>query len=280
MIAAERAKALPGADTVVLFDVSASMARANSSPWDTQEKIIAGITPTAMEYDEDGITVVPIFNRTIFETKSSFKDKIKDSTMAMEYVRSFGPNMPSTPTRKVLKKWLDNHLKKCIEAPKSTKRLNAIVVTDGEPTDVEEDSITATTERIILELRKHGMDPKEKLGMSYVIVTSSLEVMAGYRKLDLRSQWGTGNNQVECDLSNTIYDCDIKGFGGPKFQPVIDIILAANSSESLDKATEDEQSNAIMRIVDEYISKGFAMEVQVRCVELFICVLLQTRFSC
>lgn len=232
------------------------------SPWVNQRTIIEGLVPTAREFDQDGVDLIAIMEQNPMAVT---RKVVYDAGDGLKFVDSFRSNLRgSTPTRGVYKTDMEAHVAKCITDPMSTKRLNGIIITDGEPTDKDVPSMTATTEWATLELKKNGLEPKRYLGMSYVIVTTKLSVMAGYRILDQRNMWGSGDNKVECDFSNAIYPYLIKAFGGPGDQAVTNLILAANSSEACDTAAEnlvEGTSKDIMNLTDAYIREGYATEV-------------------
>lgn len=82
--------------------------------------------------------------------------------------------------------------------------------------------------------------------------------------MEERIIWGLGDNRVECDLSNAIYLFVITAFGGADKQVVINIILAANKSDALDKAAENLLKGApkqLTELINAYINKGFAIKV-------------------
>ncbi|KAK2670272.1 hypothetical protein BFJ63_vAg16377 [Fusarium oxysporum f. sp. narcissi] len=252
-----------GTDTSVYFDVSGSMGHYDSRPWNIQHAIVEGIVPTAAEYDSDGIDLIAIMEESPME--EGRKSKVKDLKVAMEFVNKFRQNLRgTTPTRQLFKKDVRAHVAACIKDPNNTKRLNIVIVTDGEPSDTHNDSMTKTTEWATLELSSAGRSPKEYLGISYVIVTEQLHTMACYRMLEDRTSWGEGDKAVECDMSNAIYPFTITALGGPYKQIVINLILAANNSDPLDRAPEKLFQGApenFIQLMDAYIEKGYAEEV-------------------
>ncbi|KAF5228428.1 hypothetical protein FANTH_14512 [Fusarium anthophilum] len=251
-----------GTDTTLFFDVSGSMGTDSHGPWDKQRKIIKAIVPTAKEFDGDGIDLIPIMEKNPMELGPM--TGIKDAGVAMKFVDKFrGKLLGSTPTRGLFEAYIDDHVDACIR-DSNTKRLNIVIITDGEPSDLHNPSMTKTTEKATVRLRKHDLSPKEYLGVSYVIVTEDFKTMANYRKLDNRTMWGPDDNKVECDLSNAIYPFIITALGGPDKQVVINLILAGNKSEALDRAAEKLLQGVPKQLIehmDAYIEAGFAVEV-------------------
>ncbi len=145
---------------------------------------------------------------------------------------------------------MEAHVAECIRDPAKTKRLNSVLVTDGVPSDLQHPSMTKTTEWATLELAKHGLKPKDYLGMSYVVVTENFDIMACYRMMEDRAVWDPGDNEGECDMSNAIYPFVIKALGGANRPVVINIILAANNSDALDRAAEKLLQGAPKQLTD------------------------------
>ncbi|KAL1865029.1 hypothetical protein Daus18300_007376 [Diaporthe australafricana] len=238
-----------------------------SFEWDTQASIIAGIVPTALEYDRDGITLIPIFTPSGLDKlkpNATQKDNIRTEHDAMTYLGQYATNLKSsTPTRTCFKRHVEAHVQKCTKSPNDTKRLNAILIFDGLPSDTDTQSMTRTIEWAIMELHSKGLDPKKYMGLTYVVVTEELPIMAGFRKLDQRIVWG-GEKNIECDFTNAIYPFSIQALGGAKNKVVVQIILTSNNSEACDEAVEHLQtgtSKDIMDIIDAFIEGGFANEV-------------------
>ncbi|KAH8742613.1 hypothetical protein F5883DRAFT_595753 [Diaporthe sp. PMI_573] len=166
-----------GIDIAFLFDVSGSMKPGNQRgwAWNTQEELIEGVVPQAMNYDEGGIDLWAIRTASelerIVDPEIECKLNVKDPHMALQYVRSFEKKLGDTPTRPLFNKLVGGHVKRAILDPVNTKLLDIKVSTDGLPNQDLHPTMTATTEQANIALHEAGLDPCRYLAISYVIIT-------------------------------------------------------------------------------------------------------------
>ncbi len=113
-------------DTVFLVDDSDSML---GPRWTTTSKVLSEIANIAVKYDKDGVDV------RFFNEREEGKN-LDSSEKVMELFKKVTPDGP-TPTADVLEDELGQYLEK-YKQKRTRKRLNLIVLTDGEPDEIEE----------------------------------------------------------------------------------------------------------------------------------------------
>lgn len=119
---------LRGYDTVFIVDDSPSMA---GPRWSTTSDVLSKIAEIAVLYDGDGVDV-RFLN---INMKDDERLNLKNAEQVMKLFKKVKLH-GSTPTADVLEDELIQYLKNFRENPKR-KRLNLIVLTDGEPDDVQ-----------------------------------------------------------------------------------------------------------------------------------------------
>jgi von Willebrand factor type A domain len=126
-------------DTVFLIDDSGSMV---GKSWRQTKLALAAITPICTSYDSDGIDIyflnkkdTPIFRN------------VKNITTVNQIFTNVRPS-GSTPTGNRLRHILKPYLDRYSANPESTKPLNIIVITDGEPSDDVESTIIWAADRL------------------------------------------------------------------------------------------------------------------------------------
>jgi uncharacterized protein YegL len=113
-------------DTIFLIDDSGSMA---GYFWELVSKALQAITPICTKYDADGIDI-----GFLNHSDPSFYKNITSSKTVVEIFQQVRPQ-GETPTGQRLEKILKPYLERYKKKPDSTKPINIIVITDGNPTD-------------------------------------------------------------------------------------------------------------------------------------------------
>lgn len=126
-------------DTVFLIDDSGSMA---GRSWRETAAALETITPVCTAYDADGIDIYFLNAKD-----SSYYHNVKDQSTVREIFSSVRPS-GGTPTGQRLQKILRPYLQQYAANPESTKPLNIIVITDGEPSDDVESPIIAAAKKL------------------------------------------------------------------------------------------------------------------------------------
>lgn len=159
-------------DTVFLVDDSDSMA---GPRWSTTSKVLAKIAKIAVLYDKDGVDVR--FFNTYLEDEERLN--LNSFEKVMELFKKVTPSGP-TPTADLLEDELNLYLVKLREK-RNRKRLNLIVLTDGEPDDlkaVEEVIVKYANE--LKELRAHSL----QVGVQFVQIGGDKAASKFLRGLD------------------------------------------------------------------------------------------------
>jgi hypothetical protein len=249
------------AHTTVLFGVSQSVAGAS---WQFQEQILTGITQTAAQYNDDGIRLVAIENENLKRSPPATagpraKDNVKDAATVNEFLNGFQLKILMTPTSPVLRGELNKHIEKCTENH-NHKHLNLVIITHGFTNRTyNQMTITGLIESTIFALKDLGFDPKEKLRITFVLVTTNIAAMAAYRKLGQQCEWTRGEETLKCDLVKVIYKADISAMGGTESEFAISVILAGNCTTPLDE--EFKMGDEDMKEIDEYILNNHHLDV-------------------
>lgn len=143
-------------DTVLIVDDSSSMA---GPRWLTTSNVLAKIAPIAVSYDGDGVDV------RFFNAKPKDEERLNLAS-ADQVMKLFKKVIPdgSTPTAAVLKGELKQYLAKFREK-RNGKRLNLIVLTDGEPDDVDAvEQVIVKYANELKELKAHSL----QVGVQFV----------------------------------------------------------------------------------------------------------------
>lgn len=126
-------------DTVFLIDDSGSMA---GRSWKETGKALETITPICTQRDADGIDVY-----FLNHPDSSLYRNITSAGTVVEIFQTVRPS-GATPTGQRLQKILKPYLQRYEKRPESTKPINIIVITDGEPSDDVEAPIIQAAKKL------------------------------------------------------------------------------------------------------------------------------------
>ncbi|KAK5110433.1 hypothetical protein LTR62_005784 [Meristemomyces frigidus] len=126
-------------DTVFLIDDSGSMA---GGRWRETADALETITPICTAHDSDGIDIY-----FLNHADSSFHHNITSSTTVREIFQTVRPG-GGTPTGQRLNQILKPYLRKFEANQDTTKPLNIICITDGEPSDDVESPLIAAAKRL------------------------------------------------------------------------------------------------------------------------------------
>ena len=163
---------LKGYDTVFLVDDSNSMA---GPRWSTTCDVMAKITPIAVSYDGDGVDV-RFFNAYVEDEE---RLNLGSANQVMELFKKVIPDGP-TPTADVLEDELNQYLAKFREK-RNRKRLNLIVLTDGEPDDVQAvEEVIVKYANELKELKAHPL----QVGVQFVQIGGDEDASEFLRGLD------------------------------------------------------------------------------------------------
>jgi uncharacterized protein YegL len=126
-------------DTVFLIDDSGSMA---GRSWRETGKALETITPICTQRDADGIDVY-----FLNHPDSTLYKNISTAGTVVEIFQTVRPS-GATPTGQRLNKILKPYLQRYERDPETTKPMNVIVITDGEPSDDVESSIIQAAKKL------------------------------------------------------------------------------------------------------------------------------------
>ncbi|KAF2641956.1 von Willebrand factor [Massarina eburnea CBS 473.64] len=126
-------------DTIFLIDDSGSMA---GRSWYEVSEALKLIAPVCAQHDDDGIDIY-----FLNHPDSSMYKNVKDASTVVEIFQTVRPRA-STPTGQKLNSILKPYLQRYEASPESTKPVNIIVITDGEPTDDLESPIIAAAKKL------------------------------------------------------------------------------------------------------------------------------------
>lgn len=126
-------------DTIFLIDDSGSMA---GRSWKETGKALEAITPICTQRDADGIDIY-----FLNHPDSSLYKNITSAGTIIEIFQSVRPS-GATPTGQRLNKILRPYLQRYEKNPETTKPVNIIVITDGEPSDDVESPIIQAAKKL------------------------------------------------------------------------------------------------------------------------------------
>ncbi|KAF1844344.1 uncharacterized protein K460DRAFT_290836 [Cucurbitaria berberidis CBS 394.84] len=126
-------------DTIFLIDDSGSMA---GRSWKETGAALETITPICTQRDADGIDIY-----FLNHPDSSLYKNIKTAGTVVEIFQTVRPG-GATPTGQRLNKILRPYLQRYERAPETTKPINIIVITDGEPSDDVESPIIQAAKKL------------------------------------------------------------------------------------------------------------------------------------
>lgn len=158
-------------DIILLLDKSGSMSEklGNSTRWKVAKEATVALARKCMEFDDDGITVIPF--------AGNFKE-YKNVDGGDEIVNKiFNENEPSgsTDTAKVLKHVIDGYF--AAKAAGEAKPIIVICITDGEPTDEK-----ALIDVIVAATKKMQVD--EEIGISFLQIGNDPSATKFLKMLD------------------------------------------------------------------------------------------------
>jgi uncharacterized protein YegL len=126
-------------DTIFLIDDSGSMA---GRSWKETGKALETITPICTQRDADGVDIY-----FLNHPDSSIYKNVTSAGTIIEIFQSVRPS-GATPTGQRLNKILKPYLQRYEKKPESTKPINIIVITDGEPSDDVESPIIQAAKKL------------------------------------------------------------------------------------------------------------------------------------
>lgn len=126
-------------DTVFLIDDSGSMA---GRSWRETSAALEKITPICTERDADGIDIY-----FLNHPDSPLYKNVQTASTVVEIFQSVQPS-GSTPTGQRLSGLLRPYLHRYEQTPDTTKPINIIVITDGEPSDDVESAIIQAAKKL------------------------------------------------------------------------------------------------------------------------------------
>lgn len=195
-------------DTVFLIDDSSSMA---GSRWAETGRVLAEIVPVCTRYDRDGVDVH--FLNAVQHTGHNLRQP-------SDVVTLFGRVEPAglTPTGRRLGDLLTHYLKVYRRNP-STKPLNIICITDGEPTD-------PTLLEKVLERTAKSLDeldaPDRQVGVQFFQVGNDSNATLALDELDN----GMAEKGIR-DMVDTVSFTQINGGNGLTSGAILKVVLGA-----------------------------------------------------
>jgi uncharacterized protein YegL len=175
-------------DTIFLIDDSGSMA---GRSWRETGKALETITPICTQRDADGIDIYFLNKRDspMFQNVTSAGTVIEFQT-----VRPSG----ATPTGQRLQKILKPYLQRYEQNPETTKPINIIVITDGEPSDDVEAPIIACAKKLDkLEA------PAWQVGIQFFQVGKERGARQALKQLDDGLREASGDDELR-DIVDTV----------------------------------------------------------------------------
>ncbi|KAF2124852.1 hypothetical protein P153DRAFT_379433 [Dothidotthia symphoricarpi CBS 119687] len=176
-------------DTIFLIDDSGSMA---GRSWHETETALETITPICTARDADGIDLY-FFNHP----DSPLYKNVTSASTIIEIFQSVQPS-GATPTGQRLNQIMKPYLKEYEKNPETTKPINIIVITDGEPTDdVESPIISAAKKLDKLEA------PAWQVGIQFFQVGKEIGAREHLKQLDDGLKEISGDDELR-DIVDTV----------------------------------------------------------------------------
>ncbi|KAH7128828.1 hypothetical protein B0J11DRAFT_431428 [Dendryphion nanum] len=176
-------------DTIFLIDDSGSMA---GRSWRETQKALETITPICTERDADGIDIY-----FLNHPDSTYHRGIKRASTIIEIFQNVRPG-GGTPTGQKLNKIVRPYLREYESKPDTTKPINIIVITDGEPSDdVESVIINAAKKLDRLEA------PSWQVGIQFFQVGKEPSARKHLKQLDDGLQELAGDDELR-DIVDTV----------------------------------------------------------------------------
>nr|OQO21588.1 hypothetical protein B0A51_12074 [Rachicladosporium sp. CCFEE 5018] len=126
-------------DTIFLIDDSGSMA---GSRWAETSRALQTITPICTQHDKDGIDIY-----FLNHPDSSFAHNVTSASTVHEVFSTVRPG-GGTPTGQKLNGILKPYIRRFEAAPETTKPINIICITDGEPSDDVESPLISAAKKL------------------------------------------------------------------------------------------------------------------------------------
>lgn len=190
-------------DTIFLIDDSGSMA---GRSWRETAKALETITPICTERDADGIDI-----HFLNHPDSSMYKNVTAAGIVIEIFQTVRPS-GATPTGQRLQKILKPYLQRYEIDPESTKPINIIVITDGEPSDDVEAPIIACAKKL------DKLDaPAWQVGIQFFQVGKEAGAREALKQLDDGLREASGDDELR-DIVDTVPftgddDAELSGAG-------------------------------------------------------------------
>jgi len=176
-------------DTVFLVDDSGSMA---GHSWHETAAALEMITPICTEHDADGIDIY-----FLNHPDSTIYHNIVSPGTVVEIFRTVRPN-GATPTGQRLNKIIKPYLQRYEKNPETTKPVNIIVITDGEPSDDVESPIIQAAKKL------DKLDaPAWQVGIQFFQVGKELGAREHLKQLDDELRELAGDDELR-DIVDTV----------------------------------------------------------------------------
>ncbi|EMC92266.1 hypothetical protein BAUCODRAFT_77891 [Baudoinia panamericana UAMH 10762] len=176
-------------DTVFLIDDSGSMA---GSRWRETADALETITPICTAHDSDGIDIY-----FLNHPASAFHRGVTSSATVREIFQTVRPGC-GTPTGQRLNQIMKPYLRRCEANLETTKPLNIICITDGEPSDDVESPLIAAAKKL------DKLDaPAWQLGVQFFQVGRDEEARKHLQQLDDELAEIAGDGELR-DIVDTV----------------------------------------------------------------------------
>lgn len=207
-------------DTIFLIDDSGSMA---GSRWRETGDAIARIAPICTAHDHDGIDI------HFLNHPSSFANITRAATVS-EIFQSVRPS-GGTPTGQRLNKLLKAYLKTYAAAPETTKPINIICITDGEPSDDVESPLISAAKKL------DKLDaPAWQVGVQFFQVGRDEVAKRALKQLDDELAEISGDEELR-DIVDTVPFTGAEG-GELTGQGILKVVLGA-VTRRLDRSSKE-----------------------------------------
>lgn len=209
-------------DTIFLIDDSGSMA---GRSWRETGKALETITPICTERDADGIDIY-----FLNHPDSSIYKNVTTASTVIEIFQTVRP-AGATPTGQRLQKILKPYLQQFERNPETTKPINLIVITDGEPSDDVEAPIIACAKKL------DKLDaPAWQVGIQFFQVGKEAGAREALKQLDDGLREASGDDELR-DIVDTVPftgddDSELTGAGIMK-------VVLGSVNRRLDRQSKD-----------------------------------------
>lgn len=176
-------------DTIFLIDDSGSMA---GGRWRETKDALKTITPICTDHDEDGIDIF-FLNRA----DSDLYRNVKDAETVEQIFSKVKPG-GGTPTGQKLNQIIRPYLRRYAEKPETTKPINIICITDGEPSDDVESPLISAAKKL------DKLDaPAWQVGVQFFQVGRDEEAKKHLKQLDDELAEIAGDDEMR-DIVDTV----------------------------------------------------------------------------